>query len=500
MIGTFQRLLELTGDGVYRYTFEEGRILFANRGLVRILGLDCDPEQLVGKLLRDVLVYTEREGTVRLALAQHGEIRGFEYHFRTLGGEDRWVLHDSRIVRDPASGQQIVEAIVKDVTERRRLQEETAKAQRLESLGVLAGGIAHDFNNILTVVLGNVSLARMGLPDDHPAVARLADAGTAVGRARDLTQQLLTFAKGGAPVRCVGPVDEVVRSSSTLALAGSSADCTLEIAPDLWPAEIDEGQIAQVVSNLVINADQAMPAGGRIRVLAANVRVSGGLPHPMPSGRYVRVSVRDDGMGIPANHLSRIFDPYFTTKQKGSGLGLSVCYSIVKNHGGGMFVESQLGLGACFHVYLPAADDVASTPPEGVPRSVRGAGRVLVMDDDPLVRGVLAAMLTELGFQAVFARDGAEAVVAYADAARRGHPFAAAILDLTVRGGVGGLEAVRRLLALDPGARALVSSGYSNDPVLSDHRAHGFRGVVRKPYRVEELSAALHQVLDEPRP
>jgi len=382
--------------------------------------------------------------------------------------------------------------VMRDVTERQKLLEEQVKSSKLESVGLLAGGIAHDFNNILTAIMGNVSMAEME-SESRPEVADyLKEAGLGCERARELTQQLLTFAKGGSPVRKTANLTDVVRDSARFAMHGSSARCEFDLAPDLWLVEADKGQIGQVIQNIILNASQAMPGGGIIRVSAANERIEPKNPQGLKPGRYARISVQDEGVGIHPDHLQRVFDPYFSTKQRGSGLGLATAYSIIRRHDGVITASSKLGQGSRFDVYLPASDNPsaeAAPPPAARPHS--GGGWVLVMDDEQAVLSLLSKMLEKLGYQVIAARDGAEAIRLYADAQERGREIVAVIFDLTVPGGVGGRQAMEELRAMDPRVKGIVSSGYSNDPVMANHRDFGFQAVVSKPYRLETLAAAL---------
>ena len=382
-----------------------------------------------------------------------------------------------------------------DVTEKRKLEDEVAKANKLEDLGLLAGGIAHDFNNLLTAILGNVVLARIETEPDSEVAEILLEAERAAGRARDLTQQLLSFARGGAPVRRALSLAELLSESSSFMLRGSASRCEFTIADGLWPVEVDEGQISQVVQNLVINADEAMPGGGLIRVSAENVELGDGHGLPLPSGPYVRVSVADNGVGIPPEHLSRVFDPYFTTKRKGSGLGLASCYSIIKRHEGHINLQSDQGVGSTFSIYLPAARDAVQAEAMATAAPVKGDGLVLVMDDEEVVRNVLQRMLIRLGYRVETAADGREAVEMYKRAKAEEHPFDAVIMDLTVPGGMGGLDAMAELVRYDPAVRAVVSSGYSNDPVMSEYRRYGFLRMMSKPYRIEDLGQTLRRLL-----
>jgi len=352
----------------------------------------------------------------------------------------------------------------------------------------LAGGIAHDFNNILTAILGNISLARMQQHDSEKTAKRLAEAENAASRARDLTQQLLTFARGGEPVKKVVKAGALLKEAAGFAMHGSSVRCEFALADDLWPVEVDEGQLSQVIHNLVINAAQAMPDGGIITIGAANYR-------SLPEGqRCVRISVADTGTGIPEQHLQRIFDPYFTTKQQGSGLGLATCYSIIKKHGGFISVESTLGKGSTFCLSLPASELSGAVKPESQTDLAYGAGRVLVMDDEEPVRETLQAILEELGYTAECTENGAEAVELYQRRKEEGTPFSVVILDLTIPGGIGGKDAIAMLRNIEPGIKAVVSSGYSTDPVMGSYREYGFSAVLSKPFQVQEMSKVLQEL------
>ncbi|MDA8387323.1 MAG: ATP-binding protein, partial [Nitrospiraceae bacterium] len=383
--------------------------------------------------------------------------------------------------------------VFSDITEKRKSEEERLKWQRLESIGVLAGGIAHDFNNILTAIIGNISIAKLLAAEDKVR-ERLEKAERASNRARDLTRQLLTFSKGGGPVKKTVSIGELIRENADFAVSGTGVKCEYFMPGGIWHAEIDEGQISQVIQNLIINANQAMPMGGTITVRARNLVVQSAGPLPIKPGRYVQVSVSDTGPGIPEQTLPRIFDPYFTTKQYGSGLGLATAYSIMRRHGGYINAESRPGSGAVFHLYLPASkkspEIKAGTDP--APSEKR---RVLVLDDDEMVRDVVAKMLASLGYEVELSEDGSHTIDTYRRALLDGKPFDAVIMDLTIPGGMGGKECVERLIRINPDVVAIVSSGYSDDPILSNYRDFFFRGVVSKPYRIEELSRILRQAI-----
>lgn len=386
--------------------------------------------------------------------------------------------------------------VIRDVSERTRLEEERMRGGRLESIGILAGGIAHDFNNILTAVIGNISLAQMFLESSDESYERLTDAKRAALQAKDLTQQLLTFSKGGSPIKVAASIKELIEESANFSLRGSNVKCSIEINPGVWPVEVDKGQINQVLNNLLINADQAMPSGGIVTIKTANMELEESLVPPVQKGRYVRISVADRGIGIAPDHKDKIFDPYFTTKQKGSGLGLATTYSIVKKHGGRIEVESTLNQGSVFTIYLPAADEAAVPKKKSKKNQpLTGNGRVLIMDDDDEIRKVLSRMLEVIGYEVGLAPDGDAALEMYRRAVNSEKPFDVVLMDLTIPGGKGGKETIRELLTLDSEAKAIVSSGYSNDPIMSEFKKHGFRGVIVKPFRVDELNKLLQEVI-----
>jgi CheY-like chemotaxis protein len=315
-------------------------------------------------------------------------------------------------------------------------------------------------------------------------------------RARDLTQQLLTFSKGGAPIKKTASIDELLKDTTVFTLSGSNVKCKFSIPEDLWSVEIDEGQISQVINNLIINADQAMPEGGTISISAENVIIGAEDVLPLKEGRYLKIKIQDQGIGIPEEYLQKIFDPYFTTKQKGSGLGLTIAYSIIKNHKGYIAVKSKLGVGSKFSIYLPALEKQIPKKKEAEIRPITGKGKIMVMDDEEIIRTSLGEILTFLGYEPEFARNGEEALATYKKAIDSGQSFDAVILDLTIRGGMGGKETIKKLIEIDPKVKAIVSSGYSTDPVMADFKNYGFRGVVAKPYDIKELSKELDDVIN----
>ncbi len=383
-----------------------------------------------------------------------------------------------------------------DMTDHKKMQEERIKSGKLESIAVLAGGIAHDFNNILTAVVGNISLAKIyGCPNER-ASEKLTEAERACLRAKNLTQQLLTFSRGGEPIKKITSLPRFLSETVHFILGGSNIRPEFSIPEDLWYVECDEGQIGQVFNNLIINAKQAMPEGGMIEIAAENVELdSEEKVLPLKAGMYIEISVRDQGHGIPEKSLTRIFDPYYTTKHTGSGLGLATAYSIVKKHQGYIGVESVVGAGSCFHVYLPAIDQSRLEKTAMAGGGLRGQGRILVIDDEEVILNCTYDLLRHLGYEAELARDGREALELYQEAMGLGRPFDAIIMDLTMPGGMGGSETFRRLHEIDPEVKAIVSSGYSNDPIMARYEEHGFCGVLYKPYEAREMGDLLRKII-----
>lgn len=377
------------------------------------------------------------------------------------------------------------------------------QAQKMESLGILAGGIAHDFNNLLTVILGNLSLAKM-MPDNRAKTLDiLAESEKASLQAKKLTQQLLTFSKGGAPVKTPVPIKKIISDSADFAMRGSNVRSEISIPDDLWHVEADEGQINQVISNMVINATQAMPDGGTVQVQCENAVIESGTALPLDPGKYVRISIKDHGTGISEEHANKIFDPFFTTKPKGSGLGLATAYTIVNRHNGHIGVKSEVNSGTTFNIHLPACKNGASGDTIMEEKHEKQISvdnpsetqRILVMDDETDIRNLVGDVLTHFGHNVEFASDGTAAIELYRSAMDSEKPFDAVIMDLTIPGGVGGKEAIKELIEIDPEVRAIVSSGYSNDPIMADFKSYGFKGVVAKPYEIRELVETLNHVI-----
>lgn len=385
--------------------------------------------------------------------------------------------------------------VFRDITDRIRIENELIKASKLESLGVLAGGIAHDFNNLLTVIMGYITLAKISLDDSESALEMLAKSEKASWQAKALTQQLLTFARGGAPLKRTISIVNLIKDSVDFTLSGSNLKCELTVPDCLWPVDVDEGQLSQVINNLVINAWQAMPQGGTIRVTAENIMVDETLGLPLENGKYIKVKIQDEGIGIPEVNHQKIFDPYFTTKPTGSGLGLATAYSIIRNHDGFIGIDSIEGQGTAFDIYLPISREAPRDSSSIASNPAVGQGRILVMDDQKNVREVVGQMLKAIGYEATMANTGLEAVQLYQEALKNGQKYDVVIIDLTIPGGMGGRDAISKLLAADPEVKAIVSSGYSNDPIMAEYARWGFKGVVSKPFGISELSQVLKTVL-----
>jgi len=386
--------------------------------------------------------------------------------------------------------------VFKDITEKIKIDAELQKTNKLESLGILAGGIAHDFNNIITGIMGNLSLAMLDISSEDEVFSILNEAEKAVKKAKDLAQQLLTFAKGGSPVKKTATIADIIKDSANFVLRGSNVECVFNIQDFLPMIEVDEGQINQVINNLIMNADQAMPEGGKIYVDVEKISLNDNKTMPLKNGNYIKISIKDEGIGIQEKHLSKIFDPYFTTKQKGNGLGLAISYSIIKKHDGYITVDSKLGEGTTFFIYLPVTNIINEEHDINIPDIITGAEKVLVMDDEDIVLKVVKRMLEHLGYKADLAKDGKEAIKKYIKEMKSNLKFDVVIMDLTVPGKMGGEKAVKELLKIDPNAKVIVSSGYSNDPIMANYKDYGFINYIAKPYKIEELSFILRKVIE----
>lgn len=494
--------LRSIGDGVIT-TDVDGRVLMLNNIAEKLTG--WSQEMSANHPLTDVFTICNdrsRKPAVNAVerIIETGSAVGLANHVLLVSrdGAECIIEASASPIRDKMNKKIGVVLVFRDITEKQRAEEERRKTEKLESLGVAAGGIAHDFNNLLTGILGNLSLALITIDPKDDLAERLKTAKKAALRAQELAQQLLTFAKGGAPVKKTASIGKLIADTVKFAIRDAKVQAEFAVPETLWPVEIDAAQISQVVTNLTINAEEAMPAGGILEVKCENFTLEAENP-ALPSlrpGRYIKITVQDEGVGIPAEYMKKIFDPYFTTKPKGSGLGLATSYSIVKNHEGIITVESAAGSGSKFCVYLPATDKqlqfekAAAQPPK--PGS---GGNILVMDDEEVICELVTHTLTPIGYTVTEANDALTCIRLYDEAMKAGKPFDAVIMDLTLPGGMGGQEAVKRLIALNPAVKAIVSSGYAMDPVMSNHREYGFCAMLAKPYEIADLARVVNEVV-----
>jgi two-component system, cell cycle sensor histidine kinase and response regulator CckA len=492
----YRALVETTDTG-YVILDGNGLVLDANKEYIRLTGRNSLYE-ILGKSVIDWTAEGDKEaneGAVRQCLT-HGFIRNFEVTYKSPEGISIPVELNATVVR---SGDQLkIVTLCRDITSRKHSEEMARNAQKLESLGVLAGGIAHDFNNFLTGIFGFIDIARLSIPQGNPACEHIDRAIAVFSRAKSLTQQLLTFSKGGMPVKKSVSIITLLKETVEFDLTGSNINPILDIKEDLWPCDADIHQIGQVLDNIVINARQAMPMGGSLEVSAHNVAENDPVPAPLKPGRYVRLSVRDFGIGIPPDVLPRIFDPFFTTKQKGSGLGLATSYSIVNKHNGHIFVESETGKGSTFTVFLPAAIEIDES--REIPNHVVFNKRdhsVLVVDDQSFILETARLYLDEMGCMVNTASDGPRAIDLYQKALSDRRVYDLVILDLTIPGSMGGGAIMEKLLEIHPAVVAIVSSGYSDDPIMGAPEKFGFKAKLTKPYLREDFQKVVGTVLTQ---
>ncbi|MCL4873873.1 transporter substrate-binding domain-containing protein [bacterium] len=459
-------------DGAYRHFLARGIPLFREDGRIR---------EWVGTCI-DI---TERKQSEDLLRKAHEEL-------------------ETRIIERTAELKAANARLKQEIAERERMEDELIKAQKLESLGVFAGGIAHDFNNLLQSITNNIGVARLYASEKDSVEDALGDAETAAKYASQLSQRLLTFAKGGSPVKKATPVSRLIEESVCISLSGSNILTECEVPDGLSPVEVDEGQINQVLNNLLINAKEAMPLGGKIRIRAEGVKAGESDNLFLNEGDYVRISVEDQGAGIPGENLLRIFDPYFSTKErgaeKGTGLGLSVCHSILMKHGGLISVDSKAGVGSTFHVFLPVSKEPLPEAEDKAAGPVASGGRILFMEDERTMWKSAGLLLKTMGLDVEFTMNGAEALSLYEKALGDGRPFDGVILDLTIPGGMGGKETIARLREIDRSVKAIVVSGYTDDPVMTNFREYGFVRALAKPYTVEQLNNAVREEFGGARP
>ena len=487
------KIIDQIDEGVL--LIEKGALVYFNTAVEEMTGFDR-------KTLMNMALHQLLDPVPEAALFTSSNTKGpaYESSMTMAGGQSCAVAVSVHTILEEDRPVSVL--IVRNIAERKKMQRDLLKARQLESIAALSGGIAHDYNNLLTAIMGNISLALTGIPEDDAIYDWLSQAQDAALIAKELTNRLITFSKGGAPQKETVDIAGLIESATEFALSGSNIIAEFDIACDLWCADVDRTQIGQAFHSLVINAREAMPEGGTLYVSANNQESmrDGGFEKP---GRFVAVAIKDTGSGIPPEALDRIFDPYFSTKEmgneRGMGLGLSIANSIIEKHGGRVFVDAHPGNGALFTVVLPASKAVCETAfvPELEDMSEQSlfSGRILVMDDEEMIRKLAGNMLAKIGFEASFACNGEEAIAAYAEAMKADRPFDAVILDLTVKGGMGGKDAIRHLHELDSNVKAIVSSGYANDPGVTHFSEYGFCGVVAKPYRFGEIRSKLKAIL-----
>ncbi len=484
---TLDVTLRSIADGIIA-TDINGKIIFMNNAAEEITGWIL--EEAIGERLSTVYRTSNQE--------EINKSKCFDFWEHTFlftkDGRKRVITDNGASIHDQDGKITGVVIVFRDITEKWRMEEEIERTQRLEFIGNLAGGIAHDFNNILSVVLANIQLVKIIEEKGGDTAKYLKGMEDAVNRASSLTKQLLTFAKGGAPIKKPTQLADLLMETVELGIKGTNLKSSFDIQEQLWPVEIDSGQISQVFNNLTVNAVQTIPNNGMIEISARNISITNRDVLPLPLGEYIQITFKDNGPGISNKKLTKIFDPYYLFGQKESGLGLAVAYSIIKRHNGLINVQSQPGDGTCFTIYLPAVgkDNLIQ---ESIPISVQKGKKLLLMDDEANITELVSEMLQEMDYRVETAKNGAEALELFKQAQKAKEPFDVIIMDLTVPGGMGGKEAISLLRELDPTVKAIVSSGYSNDPVMSDCKNYGFNGMVSKPYKIEELCQEINRVL-----
>ena len=500
----FRQLAEAIDSVFWIWDIEMQRMVYVSPAYERLWGGNAQ------KLLNnpfDWLSIVSPEDRVRVENLFLKRLDGasLDIEYRVIGPnkEIRWVHNRTYPLNDASSKISRIIGLAQDITERKKWEEERMRGVKLESLGLLAGGLAHDFNNFLTAILGQLSLAKYEADSNFPLLSRLSEAEQASLRAQEIAQQLLTFSKGGDPVKEALSLESILEENVRLVLAGSKVRPVFRGIQGLWAVNVDRGQICQVLHNLVINARQAMESGGECLIEAKNLRKEEGERlkhwHELVSSQdqWLQITIQDQGTGISKENLVKIFDPYFTTKSTGSGLGLATSYSIIRNHGGVLWAESEVGVGSRFSFLLPALSPEKTVPPPTEKEIKFGHGHILIMDDEVQIRKVLGEMVQTCGYHFQAVSDGEQALNVFRQAQNSGDPFSAVILDLTIPGGLGGKEVIQDMLSLDPCLRAIVVSGYSNDPVLANYKNYGFKGRVAKPFNLVDLSVTLDAVLRE---
>jgi PAS domain S-box-containing protein len=487
----YQKIVENANEWIWIIDCE-GNFTYANRAAVEGSGYKI--ENWLGRSFEPI-VLEENLSKVKRIFAETlgGKSQNYELRIKDKNGNIKTLQVNTAPLLEEGEAIGTV-SVGRDITEDKEKEKELMRMDKLESIGVLAGGIAHDFNNLLMGIMGNISLAKMNIDDDE-VKELLSDAAKASKKASRLTEQLLTFSKGGEPVKEKTSMKDIIIESSEFVLHGSNVKCEYHFSEDLWNVTVDKGQMFQVINNIVLNADQSMPEGGKISITGDNILLDKDNTFSLPEGKYIKISMEDEGVGIPEEHLNKIFDPYFSTKTKGHGLGMTTVYSIIQKHEGHIKVESKLGEGTTFYIYIPAVEeDKEEREGEKEKVSFLNKKKILLMDDEEVVLNTMGRMLKEKGSEVVFAEDGDKAVKKFKEEKSTSHPFDAVILDLTIPGGMGGKDTLKEIRKIDPKVKVIVSSGYSNSPIMANYDKYGFNGVIAKPFNIEELIRVLTNV------
>jgi len=497
----YRNLVESSNDWIWEVD-REGKYTYSSPSVRSILGYTH--HEVLGRRFYNFMPSNEAERTKDIFNANKFCGKPFERLVSVYLNEDgteRIIETNGEPVFDDADLLVGYRGINRDITLRVKHEEEKRKVEHMKSLGLLAGGIAHDFNNLLMTVFGNIELARMEIKAGSNADRRLANSLTAMEQARKLTGQLLTFSRGGSPILEATSVRNLILDSCRFALSGTAVRCEYDVSGDLWMADIDPNQIWQVLNNILTNAREAMPDGGTLWISAENVTLGETDITAPASGKFVKVSVRDQGVGVSKNDISRVFDPYFSTKirgsQKGTGIGLALCHSIIEKHGGNITFESELGVGTTVTFFLRALGAGHPTMHPTGDQSEMGTRkiRVLLLEDDSALIKTGTRMLEHLGHNVTAVKDGAEVLERYSRSLGTCSSFDLVILDLTVRGGMGGRETLKRLKNMDPDVVAVVTSGYAEDPVIAEFGKHGFQAALVKPFSIKTLEHMISQLM-----
>ncbi|MFH2092864.1 MAG: ATP-binding protein [Pseudomonadota bacterium] len=493
----YQSMVENIQIGFARSTpGEQGQFIEVNSFFAKMLGYT--KAELIQMPVAELYEDKNKRKEFSDKISKNEVVKNEEVVFCKKNGSILVVSVTGLAIRDENHNIVFFDLILEDITDKQFHQSESIKSEKLSSIGILAGGIAHDFNNILTGLYGNIALAKLELEPDSEAALLINEAELSMSKATELTKQLLIFANGGDPIKETLPIDQLIKDTAKFNLSGSNIQLKTQFDDQLWQVNADKGQISQVISNLVINARHAMPNGGHLTIAGSNIELKNNEIPSLAKGNYVKICLQDDGIGIPDKNLSKVFDPYYTTKPSGSGMGLATSFSIIKKHHGWITVSSNPDKGASFHIFLPAdlSQDNNMLLKENSSDSNIASSNILIMDDDEQVCIIAQKMITLFGHQCSVVHDGQQAIAAYKKAVSEGSPYDLILMDLTIPGGMGGKDTIDKILDINPQAKAIVISGYSNDPVLANYQDYGFKGMLVKPFKISELKDTLERALE----